>query len=364
MLILNRKAFKYVFPASKKVIEMKLNLIIALLIALALTSTLASADFGASIKGSMNSTAIATSANISGKASVQATKAEILNNTKGLINKTRKEMIQARNQIRNHTLLISPNPIKANSSFRANAEVKIKDCVADLKAKYGNQIPAVELRYICEARLRIPHMPGMYVARNVHSEVWDCIANLTMHTNETMKEIRKECFSQFINKKLAHANNGTVQAELNASLSDPMFRHEIVASIVKNRNLAKAVLANKHLIKKIINLSNTTNKTEVKQEIRTFLKEKELRRAFLARLKEDKKLLQNKTIIASFLPDNMNLNRTKIEKIELPNTDTVIVRVSVHAKFLGLIPAHYSQEIINNGTIKVKRPFWAFLFRK
>ncbi len=342
---------------------MKLNLIIALLLALALTSALASADIGANMKGSVNSTAISASMNISGKASVQATKTRVINHTKEVLNKTREEMIQARNQIRNHTLLISPNPVKANSSFRANAEVKIKDCVADLKAKYGNQVPAVELRYICEARLKIPHMPGRYAARNVHSGVWDCIANLTMHTNETMKEIRKECFSEFIDKKLTHMN-GTVQAELNASLNDPMFRHEIIASIVKNKNLAKAVLANHHLINKIINLSNTTNKTEIKQEIRTFLKEKELRRAFLARLKQDKKLLQNKTIIASLLPDNINLNKTKIEKIELPNNDTVVVKVSVNAKFLGLIPAHYSQEIINDGTIRVKRPFWAFLFRK
>ena len=342
---------------------MKLNLIIALLLALALTSALASADIGANMKGSVNSTAISASMNISGKASVQATKTRVINHTKEVLNKTREEMIQARNQIRNHTLLISPNPVKANSSFRANAEVKIKDCVADLKAKYGNQVPAVELRYICEARLKIPHMPGRYAARNVHSGVWDCIANLTMHTNETMKEIRKECFSEFIDKKLTHMN-GTVQAELNASLNDPMFRHEIIASIVKNKNLAKAVLANHHLINKIINLSNTTNKTEIKQEIRTFLKEKELRRAFLARLKQDKKLLQNKTIIASLLPDNINLNKTKIEKIELPNNDTVVVKVSVNAKFLGLIPAHYSQEIINDGTIRVKRPFWAILFRK
>ncbi len=341
---------------------MKLNLIIALLLALTLTSALVSADLGASMKGSMNSTAISTSVNVSGKASVP-TKAEIINNTKELMNKTREEMIQARNQIRNHTLLIAPNPVKANISFKANDEVKIKNCVAELKSKYGNQASAVELKYMCEARLKIQHTPDAYAASNIHSGVLDCMANLTMNTNETMKEIKRECFSEFIDKKLTHIN-GTVQEELNTSLNDPMFRHEIIVNMVKNKNLTKVIVANHNLINKIINLSNVTNETEMKQEIRTFLKEKELRRAFLARLKQDKKLLQNKTIIASLLPDNMNLNKTKIEKIELPNNDTVVVKVSVNAKFLGLIPAHYTQEIINNGTIRVKKPFWAFLFRR
>ena len=319
---------------------MKFKFIFALVFVLMLSFTFVSADMGANVNMSHNVKAVTTSVKV--------------NTTPG---------------VPHHPLLISPNPESKglnNNSHRADMEVEITRCVAELRTRFKSALPAAELRYICENRLRIPHKPGMYVARNVHSSVWDCVANLTRHTNKTLSEIRRECFSQFINNKLTKLGKGnkSIEEDLNTTLRDPRFRHELIAHMITNKKAMVHILNNSGVAHKLINISGA-NKSELKREVRFFMKEKVLRRAFIARLRKDHKLLENKTVVASFLPDNFRLNnRTKIEKIELPNNDTVVVRVNVHARILGILPASYSAEVMNsNGSVRVKRPFWAFLAR-
>ncbi len=354
---------------------MKFRIIFALVFFVMLSSLLVSADSGMNVNVNanvnVNTSAVATSAQVNGSAGANENNTNNAAATSVHVNGSAGAK-ENDNGDRGHKPSVRPGLISAkiggnapnNRSTRAQTEIEIARCVAGLKMKFKNALPAVELRYICESKLGVQHTHGMYVARNAHSSVWDCVANLTLHTNKTLPEIRKECFSQFITR-IDHSEklNSSVEEDLNVTLKDPMFRHQLVSHMIKNRNAVRHISNNSHIAHELVNISGA-NKAELKTEVRFFMREKTLRRAFLERLRNDHRLMQNKTIIASFMPDNFNMDKTKIENITLPNNDTVVVRVNVHAKILGILPALYSEEVVNsNGTVRVKRPFWAFLAR-
>ncbi len=157
-------------------------------------------------------------------------------------------------------------------------------------------------------------------------------------------------------------NKADLKLKVKALWTFPEVKSHVLRELAKNKTLADVVLNDSETAKEIASEVSPKNKTLFKQ----VLMHRIARRFFLSRLKHKPLglLKNNKTLVAPLLPPGIaaKINSTTIENVSVgSDNETVKVSVKTHGRFLGIIPVSVHEEIVNNGTVKVKRPFWAFL---